>query len=112
MPFRSHPFRFRVLDPLRVSAFGETGRNTGGGTICCMIAKHALAASLTFVAVAASAAGQDEVLQKRTIQLNSDLTSQVLVMGRDNTGRKLSASPAALQLRSPARDSTRPVGRR
>jgi len=57
-----------------------------------MIAKHALAASLAFVAVAAAAAGQDEALQKRTIQLNSDLTAQVLVMGRDSTGRKLSAS--------------------
>ena len=57
-----------------------------------MSAKHALAASLAFVAVAAAAAGQDEGLQKRTIQLNSDLTAQVLVMGRDSTGRKLSAS--------------------
>jgi hypothetical protein len=45
-----------------------------------------------FVLAAAAAGGQDAALQKRTIQLNSDLTAQVLVMGRDSTGRNLSAS--------------------
>jgi hypothetical protein len=56
-----------------------------------MTPKHALVASLVLF-VSAAAGGQDQALQKRTIQLNSDLTAQVLVMGRDNTGRKLSAS--------------------
>jgi len=73
----------------------RAARNTGGGIavqFSPMKPKNVVLASWAVVALAVAAVAQDMELQKRTIQLNSDLTAQVISVARDNTGRNLSAS--------------------
>ena len=81
----------------------------GEGTIPRMTLRQVFPALLAVAFVSVAAGAQDMELNSRTVQLNSDLTAQIMTIARDGTGTLPNLYPPPKRSAKPPYPGLRPL---